>query len=123
MGSTIFLFWLLVTVVAVSATWSNYLARMASEKTIRQAIDKGLILDPAVIDKLRPPYRKRWDIRLVVTGILIGFAGLGIALFAVLLSQDDAEALFPVLSIAAVPTLTGIGFVIAGAWLRRQPQD
>lgn len=122
MISTILLFWLFVTIVAVSWTWTTYLARLASEKTIRQAIDKGLILDPQMIERLRPA-RRQWDVRLIVPGIIIGFGGLGVALFAAFLALDDPDALFPVLSIACIPMLTGTGFIVSGVWLRRLERD
>lgn len=120
---TVILFWLFVTIVAVSMTWSNYLARLASEKTIRQAIDKGLILDPAVIDQLRPTQPSRWDLRLVVLGIIVAFLGIGTGVFAALLGVDSPKAFFPVMAIASIPLVGGCGLVIAGAWLRRSLRD
>jgi hypothetical protein len=47
------LFLLFVTLVAVSATWANHLSRLEAEKTIRQAIEKGVLLDPELIGRLR----------------------------------------------------------------------
>ena len=119
----VILFWLFVTIVAVCMTWSNYLARLASEKTIRLAIDKGLILDPSVIDQLRPVHRPRWDLRLIVLGIIVAFVGAGIAAFAVLLGLDSPDAFFPVMAIASIPLMGGAGLLVAGFWLRRSRFD
>ena len=113
------LFLLLVTVVAVSVTWAGYLSRLAAEKTIRQAIDKGVLLDPELIARLRGNRQPRWDVRLMLAGILIAFGGLGICAFAALLAVDSFDALFPVLSIGVGVLLPGIGFIVAGLWLRR----
>lgn len=120
---TLILFWLFVTVVAVSWTWTTYLARLASEKTIRQAIDRGVILDAETIDRLRPRRRTRWDLLLILLGTLVLFTGLGIALFGILLALDSPDALFPVLAIAAIPTLSGAGLLVAGFWLHNLPRD
>lgn len=123
MISTVLLLWLFVTLVAVSWTWTAYLARLAAEKTIRQAIDKGLILDLDMIERLRPTPSRRWDVRLIVPGVILAFGGLGVALFAVLLALDSPKALFPVLSLACIPMLTGAGFIVSGLWLRRLGRD
>lgn len=123
MTSAIVLFWLFLTLVAVSVTWSNYLARLEAEKTIRYAIDKGLLVDPELIARLRGNRSPRWDIRLIICGILVSFVGLGISAFAVLLAVDSFDALFPVLSIGAGALLPGVGLIVAGVWLRRLTRD
>jgi hypothetical protein len=113
------LFLFLVTVVAVSVTWANHLSRLAAEKTIREAIDKGVLVDPELIGRLRGRSKPRWDVRLILAGILIAFSGLGISVFAILLGLDSPDALFPVLSIGMGVLLPGVGFIVAGLWLRR----
>lgn len=119
MTSTVLLFWLFLTIVAVSVTWSNHLSRRAAENTIRYAIDKGLLVDPELISRLRGGSRPRWDVRMIVAGIVVAFLGLGICVFAVLLAVDSFDALFPVLSIGAGVLLPGVGLIVGGVWLRR----
>lgn len=123
MTSVIVLFWLFLTIVAVSVTWSNYLARLEAEKTIRYAIDKGVLVDPELIARLRGRNTPRWDVRMIVVGILIAFVGLGILVFGALLAVDSPDALFPVGSIGAGVLLPGIGFIVGGVWLRRLTRD
>lgn len=123
MASVVVLFWLFLTIVAVSVTWSNYLARLEAEKTIRYAIDKGVLVDPELIARLRGQNKPRWDIRMIIVGILVSFAGLGVILFGALLAVDSPDALFPVASIGAGALVPGIGLIVGGVWLRRLTRD
>lgn len=120
---TLILFWLFVTIVAVCMTWSNYLARLASEKTIRLAIDKGLILDPAAIDRLRPPHNPHWDVRLIVLGAVVIFVGFGACWLGALLAIDKPKSLYPMLGIGGFAVIVGAGVLISGLWLRRIGRD
>jgi len=76
-----------------------------------------------VIDQLRPVHRPRWDLRLIVLGIIVAFVGAGIAAFAVLLGLDSPDAFFPVMAIASIPLMGGAGLLVAGFWLRRSRFD
>jgi hypothetical protein len=123
MISTVVLFWLFLTIVAVSVTWSGYLSRRAAEKTIRYAIDKGMLVDPELIARLRGNPRPRWDVRMIIAGIVVAFVGMGVCVFAVLLAFDSFDALFPVLSIGAGVLLPGVGLIVGGVWLRRLERE
>lgn len=123
MASAVVLFWLFLTIVAVSVTWSNYLARREAEKTIRYAIDKGVLVDPELIARLRGQNTPRWDVRMIIAGILVSFGGLGIILFGALLAVDSLDALFPVASIGVGALVPGVGLIVGGVWLRRLTRD
>lgn len=120
MISTVVLFWTFATVVSVSVTWTSYLARLACEKTIRQAIDKGVVLDPATIDLLRRPAPFPWDRLLVVCGLLISFMGLGLAFFGGAEALEAKSFLHPLMGIGGGVAISGLGCLLGGHWLQRQ---
>ncbi|WP_439473111.1 hypothetical protein [Brevundimonas sp.] len=121
MNLTVLLFLLFLTIVALSATWSDYLSRQAAETTIRRAIDQGVLLDAELITRLRAPYRPRWHVRLVVGGLIITFVGAGVGLFGVLLGVDSPKALFPVLAIGGGTFVIGLGVLLGGLCIQRFP--
>jgi predicted hotdog family 3-hydroxylacyl-ACP dehydratase len=112
-------FWaaLAVTVVAIAVT--GYFGRMQSERTIRQAIEKGLLTDAGAIERLRRSGLP-WAQRLTVIAIIVLFGAAGLAVFALSLLGDDAEAAPPLLGIAAFVAFVGAGMFVAGRWLRRE---
>ena len=78
--------------------------------TIRQAIDKGHELSPDLLSRLgQPKDPKHGDLR---RGVIFGAAGVAIAIFGVILGEEDAVR--PLIGIATFPFLIGVAYL--GLW-------
>lgn len=117
MNAELISFWFFLTVVAVATTWAGHVGRLEAEKTIRQAIEKGLVLDAATIERLKQANGMAWPPRLVAWGIVTAFAGAGVAAFGLLLAQQEPESLTPLLAIALLLAFIGAGLAVGGWWL------
>jgi amino acid transporter len=115
----IVVFWLSIVAISVSATWAGYLGRLAGEKTIRHAIDKGVPLDADTIERLKRRPVAPWAPRLMVFGVVMVSIGIGILGFAALLRLSEPQS-FPALAgIAAFAGMIGLGFIVAALLMRR----
>lgn len=112
-------FWIVLGVCALAITITNYLSRRETEATIRLAIERGAIADPETIAKLSAPRGLPWAQRLVVLGVVLLFAGAGVAVFAVTLGAQEPESVLPLMGIAGFVAALAIGLLVAGVWLRR----
>jgi hypothetical protein len=114
-------FWAFLTVVVIGTAWISHLGRRESERTIRDAIDKGVAVDGDLIGKLRRASSLTWFQRLIGWGIVTIFLSLGIALFGLLLPEP--ESLRPMLGIAALFAFIGLGLVACGFWLGKSGES
>lgn len=88
--------------------WFRYRAKQDTQVTIRTAIEKGQELSPDMIQNLaNPPISPKRDLRRGVINVVLA---IGIALFAVILGEDDA--IRPLLGIAMFPLSLGIAFLL-----------
>ena len=86
--------------------------RAELQATVRQAIEQGQQLSPELLERLgQPTQSEHADLRKGAIAIAIALAFAALA-FGV--SQEDAEALGPMLGIAAFPFLIGLAYV--GFW-------
>lgn len=116
-------FWAVIGVCGLAVTVTSYLSRREEERTIRQAIEKGAVMDAETIAKLKAPRGLAWPQRLIVLGVIVLFAAIGIAAFALVLSAHEPESVRPLLAIAAFTGFLGGGLLASGAWLRRALRD
>lgn len=99
--------------------------RQKMAEALRAAIEKGQPLPTEVIDAMSsnvrspglPPSPQR-DLR---TGIIWLCVGLGFACFGAAVSFEDADALYPMLGIAALPIFIGAAFIALGLINRTKP--
>ena len=86
--------------------------RAQVQATVRQAIEQGQQLTPELLERLgEQPRSEHADLRRGAIAIAIALAFAGLALGV---SQEDAEALGPMLGIAAFPFLIGLAYI--GLW-------
>lgn len=111
--------WSFLGLVVVCVTLASHFGRLETERTLRQAIDKGLPLDPPAIERLKRAASMPWAIRLTAIGIFVLFLAAAGAGFALILALQEPESLAPLLAIAAFVGLTGLGLLVCGQWLRR----
>lgn len=119
MNVPLVMFWGLIGLVVVCVTVGAHLGRVETEKTIRMAIEKGAVLDAATVRQLKREGGLPWGARLVVTGIVLAFLALGVALFAASLLPNEPESFPPLMGIAAFVGCAGGGLIVAGRWMSR----
>ena len=92
--------------------------RQKMAETLRAAIERGQPLPTEVIEAMssnvRSPGLPASPQRDLRTGIIWIGVGVGLAAFAVAISFEDADALYPVLGFAAFPFFIGLAFITLG---------
>ena len=116
-------FWAVLGVVGVGIIVAAVLARLARERTIREAIGKGLVTDSQSLHQLIGARDMPWSQRLVVLGLIVTFVAVGLGVFAIALGRQEPESLAVLLGIAAAVLMLGAGLLSAGFWLRRARND
>jgi hypothetical protein len=101
---------LFASVVLVVWIVSHFGARRISEvqSTLRTAIEKGQGLPQELIDglaQLNPPNR---DLRRAIISFAVA---IPFAIMAVLIGQEDSEALRPLLGVASFPLSIGLAYL------------
>jgi hypothetical protein len=122
-------FWVFVAIATVAGIVGEYKKRQLTLEPLRAAIEKGQQLDPAVVERLMapPPEAGIKAITLLVWGVLVSAAGVGVILFAVLLARMTPDALWPIVGAGAIVLCLGVGLLVAGRIVdshqrRRSPQ-
>jgi hypothetical protein len=101
--------------VSIAGIVSDYQKRRLNVELLRTLIEKGQVLDPAVITKLISPgaLDRRVDpADLKVGGIITIASGFGVFLLAYFIGRLAPVALYPVMGSGAVVICVGIGLLI-----------
>ena len=110
-------FWIFVAAAAVTSILAQYLKYRETQKTIRQAIEKGQA-DPEAISRLMaannpvPPNRRG----LIFLGTLFVCLGLGIGVIGWTTALGKPGAIYLALGPAALLVLLAVPFYVA-AWM------
>lgn len=114
----VIVFWIVLGVTGLAMGWFSYRSRLEAERTIRQAIERGVLTDAALIPQLRQAGLRSAQ-RLIVLGIVAGFVAAGVAVFALVLGGTEPESVRPLLAIAAFTGFLALGLLVSGWWVRR----
>jgi hypothetical protein len=108
-------FWIFVTVAAVSGIVADYKKRKAALAPLTAAIERGQQLDPALVERLMAPEKDSGPnpLYLRVGGIIVLAAGVGVLVLAFFISQVEPRALYPILGGGAVTVCVGVGLMVA----------
>jgi len=90
-----------------------------AERTIREAIERGVLTDPSLIPKLREPAGLSDCERLSLMGIMTLFASAGTVFVAFVLIVAAHAAPVPLFAIAVFAATMGAGLIASGRWLKR----
>lgn len=105
-------FAMIVAIVLVPSFFKSR-ERAEMQQTVRHALDKGQPLPPELVDAIarstKRPATAHTDLR---TGVIWVAIALGIATFGWATSYAEAEALHPLMGIAAIPGFIGLAFII-----------
>lgn len=121
-------FWVFVTVAAVTGIVADYKKRKASLEPLRAAIERGQQLDPALVERLMAPEQSSGlapmslMLGLMVGGIVVSAAGVGVIVLSIFLTQVDNRALYPVMGGGIVGLCVGIGLIVASRAVERYRQ-
>lgn len=99
-------------VIVLIVSYFNSRKRTTIHETLRYAIDKGQTLSPDLLEKMSlvtDPIRA--DLR---RGVLFLAFGAAFAVLGTLIGMEEAEAVRPMLGVAAFPIFMGIAYI--GLW-------
>lgn len=108
-----------LTLVTSVAAWTSQRNATETERTIRLAIEQGVLTDPTMILALREPAGLSWIERFVLLGIMILFACAGVVLIALALIVTGTGFPTPLFVLSAFSAVVGGGFIYCGRWLRK----
>jgi hypothetical protein len=118
-------FWIFLTIVSVAGIRYDYLKKHLAVETLRQAIQSGQHIDPALLDRLLSHQKyaeQAFDPRpLKIGGIITISSGVGVMVLAVFVSVVLPQALYPILGAGSVAICVGIGLLISGRVMAREP--
>jgi hypothetical protein len=111
-------FFAMIAALVIAPRYFKSIERQRMAETLRVAIEKGQPLPTEVIEAMSsnvrspglPPSPQR-DLRtgIIWLGVGLGFAALGAAV-----SFEEADALYPMLGVAAFPIFIGLAFIALG---------
>lgn len=112
-------FWIFLAIVVLAAIWFAVLRHRETQKTIRLAIEKGMQLDPALIDKLvtRKPAKSE---DFYVGGFVCIAVGIGLPILGYFVSRIDPEAFFPITGAGILVGLIGVSLSLVGIVIGRR---
>lgn len=112
-------FWVFVAIVVLAGIWLAYARNRETQKTIRLAIEKGMLLDAALIDTLvaRKPGKPEdyW-----VGGAVCIAVGIGLPILGYFVGRIEPIAFFPIVGAGILVGLIGISLVVCGMMVGRR---
>jgi hypothetical protein len=112
-------FWIFVAVVVWAALWYAKSRNREKQKTIRLAIEKGVDLNPALIeslDKDRPAKPEDY----YIGGFICTAAGIGLIPLGYFLKQIAVEAFYPLVGAGILVILVGLSMLLVAQLIRRR---
>ncbi len=113
-------FWAFVALITIAGTVRQIFRHRDIQATIRLAMERDQNLDPKVLEHLLKAERpKTTSAGMLQTGLIVAASGIGLGVIGVLLSQDDAKALYPFLGAGALSFLVGVSMLIGSRMNRK----
>ena len=118
-------FWMFVAVCVVAGAWTTVSRNRESQKTIRQAIEKGQTLDPQTVERLlrsnRPPPPD--PAGFLVGGLVLVCIAVGLPVMGWFISLSGSphaeDALYPMIGVGCLVGLLGVALLISSVLVRR----
>lgn len=118
-------FFAMIAALVIVPRYFKSIERQRMAETLKVAIEKGQPLPTEIIDAMSsnvrtpglPPSPQR-DLR---TGIIWLGIGVGLAAMGAAVSFEEADALYPILGIAAFPIFIGLAFVALATLNKTKP--
>jgi len=112
-------FWLFIASIIVAGIWLAHARNKETQKTIRLAIEKGVPLDPAMIDKLVVRQSGNPEDYYIGGYICIACA-IGLPIFGYFIGRIAPQAFYPIVGAGVLVGLVGISLIICGKVLNRR---
>ena len=121
-------FWLFVAAVSVAGIWDGVKKREAEHETLRRILESNRDLDPDTLDRLMSLVggnaKPERDFKIAAMWILP--ISPGVAAMGYFISLIAEEAFYPLMGVAAIMLIMGLGFWISGniaaRWSREDHQ-
>ena len=112
-------FWIFLAIVVLAAIWFAFARNRETQKTIRLAIEKGMQLDPALIDKLVTRKSSKPE-DYYVGGFVCLAAGIGLPVLGFFIRRIEPDSFFPIVGAGIMVGLIGISLIICGMLVSRR---
>ena len=104
---------IMVIAIVVIPAWLKSRERREMQATMRAAIEKGQPLPPEVVEAITRTVKAaptaQSDLR---TGVIWLAVGIGVGIFGGFIGHQEAEAFHPLIGIASIPAVIGVGFIV-----------
>lgn len=116
-------FWVAIAAIVFINVWGKRSAERERQQTLRLAIERGQQVDPAMIEKIMAGQERPKSSQhgLLIGGVVVSFAGVGMMLMGLILGQGDIEALRGLIGSGVLVGMVGVGLFVAHR-LTRQAQ-
>ncbi len=120
-GLVVMSFWLFIAAVSVAGIWDGSKKREHEHETLRRILESNRDLDPDTMQKLMSLVggSGRPDRDFKITAMWILPIAPGVAVLGYFISLIAEQALYPLLGVAGILAIMGIGFWIAGSVVAR----
>lgn len=114
-------FWVAIAVIVFITVWGKRAAERERQLTLRAAIERGQQIDPAMIEKIMAGQQKPKESQfgLLIAGVVVSFAGLGLMLMGWILGGEDGEAIRGLVGSGVLVAMVGVGLFVAHVLQRR----
>ena len=112
-------FWVFVAIVVVAGVWLAYARNRETQKTIRLAIEKGMHLDPALINTLVVRKQDKPE-DYWVGGVICVAIGVGLPILGFFVGRMAPPAFFPIVGAGILVGLIGVGLIVSGILVGRR---
>jgi hypothetical protein len=114
-------FWIFIAVIVVAGVMAGALRHRETQRTIREAIERGQTLDPEVLERLirsdKPPPPSRGVV--AAGGIILLALGGGMAMIGVFGAQTNPAMLSQGLGVASLLGLLGLALILISMMMPR----
>jgi hypothetical protein len=112
-------FWMFLAIAVVAGIWSAIAQNRETQKTIRLAIEKGVQLDAALVDKLVTGKTGKPE-GYYIGGIISTAVGLGLPILGYFIGRIAPDYFFPIVGSGILVGLIGISLIGCGMLLSRR---
>jgi len=112
-------FWIFIASIVVGGMWYAQARNRETQETIRLAIEKGITLDEALIDKLIVRQSGNPE-DYYISGIICIAVAIGLPIMGYFLGQIATEAFFPLVGAGILVGLIGISLILCGKFMSRR---
>jgi hypothetical protein len=114
-------FWVAIAVIVFIQVWGKSSAERERQLTLRTAIERGQQIDPAMIEKIMAGQQKpkQSQFGLLIGGVVVSFAGVGLVLMGLILGAEDPEQLKGLVGSGVLVGMVGVGLFVAHVLQRR----